>query len=106
MGRRLVNRRPSRGGALLLGAIPFVAVLLVYLHFSAERLAVNPNDKLLPSPTAIGEAMWRMAFEADARSGKLLLWADTFASLSRLWLGIGFATLVGLVLGIAIGLIP
>lgn len=106
MGRRLINRRPSRGGAFLLGAIPFVAVLLVYLHFSGERLALNPNDKLLPSLPAIGDAIWRMAFVPDARSGKLLLWADTAASLSRLWLGIGFATLVGLVLGIAIGLIP
>jgi NitT/TauT family transport system permease protein len=106
LGRRLINRRPSRGGALLLGAIPFVAVVLVYLHFSGERLAANPNDKLLPSLPAIGDAIWRMAFVPDGRSGKLLLWADTFASLSRLWLGIGFATLVGLVLGIALGLIP
>jgi NitT/TauT family transport system permease protein len=104
--RRLVNRRPTRGGALLLGALPFVAVLLVYLHFSGERLAINPNDKLLPSLPSIGEAIWRMAFEPDTRSGRLLLWADTAASLSRLALGIGFATLLGLVLGIAIGLIP
>jgi NitT/TauT family transport system permease protein len=106
LGRRLINRRPSRGGALLLGALPFVAVLLVYLHFSGERLAVNPNDKLLPSLPAIGEAFWRMAFVPDARSGRLLLWADTWASLSRLGLGIGVAALVGLALGIAIGLIP
>jgi NitT/TauT family transport system permease protein len=104
--RRLVNRRPTRGGALLLGALPFVAVLLVYLHFSGERLAINPNDKLLPSLPSIGEAIWRMAFEPDTRSGRLLLWADTWASLSRLALGIGFATLLGIVLGIAIGLIP
>ena len=47
-----------------------------------------------------------MAAEPDRRSGDYVLWADTAASLQRLALGLGIAALTGLVLGLAIGLLP
>ena len=47
-----------------------------------------------------------MAFEPDRRSGEIVLWTDTAASLQRLVLGLGIATLVGLAFGLAIGLLP
>ena len=71
MGRRIINRRPGRGSALLWGALPFVIILIVYAGFSALRLAENPHDKLLPAFSTIGGAMGRMAFEPDQRSGQL-----------------------------------
>ncbi|MGF1560562.1 MAG: ABC transporter permease [Geminicoccaceae bacterium] len=103
---RLINRRPGRLSAAVLVALPFVLVLIGYLIASEARLAANPNDKLLPSPAAMAEAMNRMAFEEDRRTGDYLLWVDTGASLTRLALGVGSAALIGLVVGIAIGLIP
>lgn len=104
--RRIVNRRPDRLGALLLGALPFVIVAALYVTGSAIRLAENPNDKLLPALASIGDAISRVAFEPDRRTGEVVLWLDTMASLRRLALGLGLATLVGLVVGVANGLIP
>ena len=47
-----------------------------------------------------------LATVPDKRSGDLILWADTFASLVRLFAGVGVATLAALCLGVAIGFIP
>ena len=103
---RLINQKPSRPVALMLAAIPFIVALAVYAVASHLRLAENPADKLLPSLTQMGEAFWRMAFVPNRRSGELLLWSDTLASLTRLAYGVGISTLLALVLGVAIGLIP
>lgn len=104
--KRLVNFRPGRLGALLLGLLPFALMLAVYLAASAARLAENPNDKLLPAFATIGEAVQRMAVEPDKRSGAILLWADTAASLQRLGIGIGLSALIGLGFGVLLGAIP
>jgi NitT/TauT family transport system permease protein len=104
--RRLMNLRPDRGTALILGALPFGLLLVVYLIASGARLADNPSDKLLPAFASFGSAIQRMAFQPDSRSGDYLLWVDTAASLWRLGLGLGIATLCGLVFGIAIGVLP
>ncbi|MER9893810.1 ABC transporter permease [Mesorhizobium sp. M0119] len=103
---RLINATVSRGRALLLGTLPFAAVAIAYLFASAQRLAVNPSDKLLPSPAQMWSAFSDLATVPDKRSGDLILWADTYASLIRLFAGVGMATLVALSLGVAIGFIP
>jgi NitT/TauT family transport system permease protein len=103
---RLINASVSRGGALFLGALPFLAVAIAYLVASGERLAVNPNDKLLPSPVQMWSAFLELATVPDKRSGDLILWVDTCTSLLRLFAGVGVATLAALCLGIAIGFIP
>ena len=105
-GRRLINRRAGRSGALLLGALPFLVLLALYAAGSSMRLAANPDDKLLPGATALGDAIVRIAFEPDKRTGTILLWGDTAASLIRLGLGLAVATALGLVVGVANGLIP
>jgi NitT/TauT family transport system permease protein len=104
--RRIVNIRPQPGTGLLLAALPFVLLVAAYLIGSQARLAVNPNDKLLPSFSKIGTALHDMALVPDQRSGDYLFWTDTAASLVRLATGIGLAALAGLVLGIAIGVVP
>lgn len=103
---RIINRRPDRMGKFLLGALPFVIVLALYLLGSAARLADNPNDKLLPSLATLADGVVRVAIDADKRTGVVLLWGDTLSSLSRLGQGLIVATVVGLVWGIANGLIP
>jgi NitT/TauT family transport system permease protein len=104
--RRVMNVVPGRTSRIALALLPFVLLALIYVVGSAERRAVNPNDKLLPPVSEMVETMGRLAFEPDRRTGELLLWSDTGASLKRLGLGIGFATLIAVVLGVTIGLLP
>ncbi|MEP9367717.1 ABC transporter permease subunit [Xanthobacter sp. VNH20] len=103
---RLINRRPDRTAGLLLAILPFALVLLAYVLGSAERLAENPADKLLPSLATIGDAIARVAFIPDARTGDYVLWSDTLASLERLASALALSTIIALVAGMLIGLLP
>jgi NitT/TauT family transport system permease protein len=103
---RLINLKPSRGGAIALAALPFVALALAYLVGSALRLAENPADKLLPALTTMADSISAMAFAPDKKTGEYLLWNDTLSSLGRLWAGLGFATVTALILGLLTGILP
>ena len=103
---RLINRQPDRAGRLLLVLLPFALLLFAYFTGSAARLSENPNDKLLPGAAQMADAVQRMAFTEDKRTGDYLLWKDTSASLTRLGLGIGIAALLGLTLGMLAGSLP
>jgi NitT/TauT family transport system permease protein len=103
---RWVNVRPRRGTALLLGAIPLAALAVVYLLAAAARHAENAADKVLPTPGAMWDAMRTLAVETDPLSGKVILWADTIASLQRLGLALGICTLSALLVGMVLGLLP
>lgn len=104
--KRLINQVPGRPWHLALALLPFVLVLLVYLSASSARLAENPDDRLLPSFAAMAEAFSDAATEPTRRTGELILWTDTAASLIRIGLGVGIAMLIGLTVGILVGLIP
>jgi NitT/TauT family transport system permease protein len=106
MPSRIINRRPGRAGLVLAGALPFVLAIICYFVFSALRQADNPNDKLLPGVTALGRAIYAAAIVPDVRTGQIQLWADTLSSLRRLGLGLAAATLLGLVFGVATGVVP
>ena len=64
------------------------------------------DDKLLPPVSEMVESIGRLAFEEDRRSGEIVLWADTAASMQRLLMGLAIATLIGLAFGLTLGLIP
>jgi len=66
----------------------------------------NPSDKLLPGISQMVDAVDRMAFTEDRRSGEYLFWNDTRASLQRLFIGVILAASLGLLLGIVMGLYP
>ncbi|MCR9174421.1 MAG: ABC transporter permease subunit [Alphaproteobacteria bacterium] len=103
---RLINQKISRPAHVALAALPFVLAIIAYTVASDLRLQANPADKLLPSFASMADAFWRMAAEPDRRSGDILLWGDTAASLARLCIGVGISTGLAVVLGIPIGLIP
>lgn len=103
---RLINIKPSRPFGLMLTLLPFVAVFVAYAIGSEIRLAENPSDKLLPAPSTVWDIAMRLISEPDRRSGRILFWHDTWASLKRLGLGIGISASVGLVFGLLIGLLP
>ncbi|PAU88481.1 lipid kinase [Pseudomonas sp. WN033] len=102
---RLMNRHPGRPLRLGLILLPFAILLLLYLLSSQARLAENPNDKLLPSFSQMSDAVERMAFTEDRRSGAYLWWDDSAASLKRLGSGLAISAAISLVLGLAM-LIP
>ncbi len=104
--KRLINQRPGRFGKILLGLIPFILIIALYVFASNERLAINPNDKLMPSFSTIASAVHKIAFEPSKRTGEYLLWADTLASLTRLSMGVFISALISLVVGILVGIIP
>jgi NitT/TauT family transport system permease protein len=104
--RRLVNRHPGRGGALMLGALPFLVLVCVYLFASHLRAAANADDKLLPTPSVLASTIHSYAFEEDLRSGSVLFWQDTTASLERLFIALALSAAIGLVFGVVIGVIP
>jgi NitT/TauT family transport system permease protein len=91
---------------MLLALLPFLLITLVYVVGSAERRAANPDDKILPPLSEMAASVERLAFEPDRRTGQYVLWADTGASLKRLLVGLGVATLIGLCLGLALGVLP
>jgi NitT/TauT family transport system permease protein len=97
---RLMNRTPGKVSRLGLILLPFALLLLLYLYSSQARLAENPNDKLLPSFTQMADAIDRMAFTPDRRSGEYLWWVDSASSLKRLGTGLGIAAAVSLGLGL------
>lgn len=103
---RLLNVRPRGGGRILLGLIPILLVVLLYLGASTARHAANPADKILPTLEAMAAQVHAMALQVDPQTGQIPLVADTTASLKRLGAGIALACITTLVLGLGIGLLP
>lgn len=103
--RRLVNRRPGRGGPLL-ALLPFMVLLAAYLAGSNARLTADPDDKLLPSPSHLAATLRQYALEEDERTGERLLWTDTGASLRRLLIALSISAALSVLIGVTVGLIP
>ena len=71
---RLVNIKPDRGVRLLIGALPIVALLVVYAMLSSVRADANPDDKVLPTFAAMGVPLNRpVAGLKFAHEGRLLI---------------------------------
>jgi NitT/TauT family transport system permease protein len=104
--RRLMNLAPSRATSAFLTILPFIVLLFAYWIASDARLAENPSDKLLPSFSQIADAVDRMAFTENKRTGEYLFWQDSSASLYRILLGITISATIGLIIGLLNGLLP
>lgn len=91
---------------MLLGAAPILLLVVLYLVMAAQRHADNPSDKILPLPGAMVNAMAKLLFQPDQLSGSYVFWVDSLASLERLGLGLGIATLMALVVGLVLGVLP
>jgi NitT/TauT family transport system permease protein len=103
---RLVNLHPTRGGTLALGVLPFLILIVAYLLGSNARLEVNPDDKLLPAAGSLVATIRSYAFEEDQRSGGILLWVDTKASLQRILIALTISATIGIAVGLSIGAVP
>lgn len=99
-----LHAQPPRWLKIGLASLPFILVLACYVHFSAQRHAENPNDKLLPTLSQIHKAVDRYAFTEDKRSGRYLFWVDTTSSLKRLAIGVSVSTVLALFIGLNMGM--
>jgi len=97
---------PPKGMRIILAVLPFIILIAVYLVASNIRHTQNPQDKLLPTVSKIGNTVKKVAFTPDKRTGDYLLWKDTFHSLKRLVTGISISALAGFILGLNMGLLP
>ncbi|WP_174291747.1 ABC transporter permease [Sphingomonas bacterium] len=104
--RRIVNLRPRRGARVALGAVPFLILILLYLLASETRHAANPADKVLPTFAAMAEAIHAFTTDRDPATDRIILVADTLASLYRLGIGLAIATGTALLLGLLLGVVP
>jgi len=104
--KRLMNLNPDVYARAILGALPFILIIVLYIISSQARLAENPRDKLLPSFNSMASTINTMAVHPSKRTGEYTFWNDTSSSLKRLGMGIGVAAIIGLIFGILNGIIP
>lgn len=103
---RWVNRHVRRSSSILLGSLPILLLMILYLLVAAQRHADNPMDKILPLPGGMAQAMSALMFQPDLLTGQFVFWTDTLASLQRLGMGLGIATITALVIGLVLGVLP
>lgn len=104
--KRLMNLVPSKPLSRGLAILPFVILLFTYIVASQQRLAENPNDKLLPSFESMGNAIHRLAFTPSVRTGEYLFWQDTHVSLRRLGIAVAISAVLSLAIGVLTGILP
>lgn len=101
-----IHADPSNTIRLMLGLLPFIILIAVYLSVSHTRLQENPREKLTPSVSQMVQAVKTMAFTRDKRTGSYLMLTDTLSSLRRIAIGLGAASVLGLLLGMNMGMLP
>ncbi len=101
-----IHARPGTAWARVLAAVPFVLLALGYFIASDIRHRENPADKLLPTAGQMVDAVERMAFTPEQRSGNYVMLQDTLSSLRRLALGMLLAAAAGVWIGLNMGLFP
>lgn len=103
---RGIFANPPDKARYMLSALLFVLIAAVYLIAAHIRNRINPDDKLLPTIPKMADAIYRLAFVKDERTLCYLLWADTWASLRRICIGIAMSAGAGLFMGLNIGMLP
>jgi NitT/TauT family transport system permease protein len=109
-----INARPNRTVALALSWFLFAAGICAYMWIAQQRHKENPEERVVPTVTQMGQAFYEAAFGADEEGIKeglpsrfvhSMLWQDTVASGKRF----GWAMLLlvpAVVLGLHVGMFP
>ncbi len=101
-----LHAAPSFRLNILLASLPFILLIAAYLIAADIRHQDNPQDKLMPSVSQMVDAVDRMAFTEDKRTGQYLMLEDTLSSLKRLAMGVVIAAFIGLLLGLNMAMFP
>jgi NitT/TauT family transport system permease protein len=109
-----INAEPGRISTVVLSWVLFAAGIGFYFYASAERHKENPDDRVVPTLSQLGEGLHDSAFgTSDEAAGRSLparffesmLWTDTVASAKRF----GWAMLLlvpAVILGLHVGMFP
>jgi NitT/TauT family transport system permease protein len=101
-----LQARPEGAFKMLIGLIPVLVLIGLYMGVSHIRLQENPDDKLTPSISKMIESTKEIISVPDKRTGQYIMLHDTLSSLRRIFIGLGAAALVGLLIGVNMGLFP
>ena len=89
----------------LMGIPMFILLFFMYVQVSDSRHEVNPDDKLFPSISQIKNSIIKYTTEPESRRKQSpALFSDTGASLKRIAIGITFASIVALFIGLNMGM--
>lgn len=104
MGLFNIHARPGKTVSFLLSIALFLAGIAAYAVISQARHRENPQDKVVPTFSAMADGFKRAAFEKD-RDGEYRLPVDTIASLRRFLISLALLSLAVL-LGLQMGVFP
>lgn len=95
----------SSWGKVWLSIPVFVLVFLAYFFVSEHRHAENPDDKLFPTYSQMGQSIKNYTTQPESmRKPTPPLWADTTSSLKLIGWGILLAFIVSLFVGLNMGM--
>ena len=91
---------------LLTGAIPIMLAIMMYMHYGETFREANPDSMLMPSYSDMMETADAYLFEPESkRKPTPKLWADTYASVTNLLIGMSISALLALAIGLHYGLL-
>lgn len=85
--------------SFILSMLPFILFLGSYVVASYQRHAVNPRDKIMPTPTRMVEGV------RDVAVNSTQLWTDTWASAKRFLISLALL-FSAVILGVSMGVFP
>ena len=109
-----LNAEPGRTSTIILSWFLFAAGIAFYFYTAAQRHKENPDDRVVPTLSQLGEGLHDAALGTDdeaagrslpARFFDSMLWTDTVASAKRF----GWAMLLlipAVILGLHVGMFP
>ncbi len=86
-----------------LGALAFVLLALAYSYLSYRQHVRNPNDTTVPNAAQLWEGVEMVLRPRPSDNDRSWIATDTWASLSRLAVGLSLSILLGTLLGVAMG---
>lgn len=98
----MIRRPIRRATVLLLGAASFLMLILGYTVLSHVQHARNPKDATIPTWSQIQEGVIKV-IQVNERDRTRWLVADTKATATRLFLGLAYGVLGGVMLGMLMG---
>ena len=95
----------SRAQSIVFGILAVVLLVAAYGWLSDRQHRKNPDDTTIPTWSQLREGV-KTAFEPNARSGQRWVADDSRATLSRLFMGLGFGVLGAVFVGVLMGCLP
>ncbi|MFH0924760.1 MAG: ABC transporter permease subunit [bacterium] len=99
-----ITQQPGKTTSLILSGILFLICIIAYATTSYLRHKENPQDKVVPTFSEMGQGFYRATFKKD-RDGEYRLLVDTKASGIRFLISVGILFL-GVILGLYMGVFP